>query len=245
MDDNYLYNNQNSYSGYNEYSQSKVYNNPPKIIQPSQNFKSTIFPSSDVNPVNAPYPNYMFNGKGVNSSSNFMSSNYMPAFNPNGYQNSGNSGIIPNESGAFSRVLSREPINNMNNPMNMNMNFIQKPNNMSQNERFQDTYNDNYQLNQLNQMNPISPMNQINPISPMNQTQVNNNLLRDNGKQSDVVNKMSLQNYAELSDEELSRHCHVLAKDQGGCRFLQKKIEESREFTNKHIFPNVCCLIIN
>jgi hypothetical protein len=45
--------------------------------------------------------------------------------------------------------------------------------------------------------------------------------------------------YESLSDEEIGLHCHIIVKDQAGCRFLQKKIEEIKSFANDILFPNV------
>jgi hypothetical protein len=46
-------------------------------------------------------------------------------------------------------------------------------------------------------------------------------------------------NYADMTDEEISNYCYSLAKDQLGCRFLQRKIEENLDFANKWIFPKI------
>jgi len=63
--------------------------------------------------------------------------------------------------------------------------------------------------------------------------------LRDNHKTNERTDFKIVQNYQEMTNDELARHCYVLAKDQGGCRFLQKKAEESKEFANDYLFPNV------
>jgi hypothetical protein len=52
-------------------------------------------------------------------------------------------------------------------------------------------------------------------------------------------NRQSGLNFNEMGNEELSNYCYILAKDQPGCRFLQKKIEDVPNFANDFIFPKV------
>jgi hypothetical protein len=51
--------------------------------------------------------------------------------------------------------------------------------------------------------------------------------------------KQNVQNYNEMGNEELVENSYLLAKDQGGCRYLQKKIEEEHDFSNIYLFPKV------
>jgi hypothetical protein len=53
----------------------------------------------------------------------------------------------------------------------------------------------------------------------------------------------SKQNYFDLDDNELGRYAYSLSKDQAGCRFLQKRIEDNPEIVNTVIFPNVICFL--
>jgi hypothetical protein len=51
--------------------------------------------------------------------------------------------------------------------------------------------------------------------------------------------KQNVQNYTEMRNEELVENAYQLARDQGGCRYLQKKIEEEHDFSNIYLFPKV------
>lgn len=42
-----------------------------------------------------------------------------------------------------------------------------------------------------------------------------------------------------MSNEELAKHSYQLAKDQAGCRYLQKKIEDEPEIVNTLIYPRI------
>lgn len=46
-------------------------------------------------------------------------------------------------------------------------------------------------------------------------------------------------NYYDMSDGELVKYCHIISKEQAGCRFLQKKIEENPELVNNLIFYEI------
>lgn len=50
--------------------------------------------------------------------------------------------------------------------------------------------------------------------------------------------------YVNMSDDKLGEYCLDIVKDQSGCRFLQRKIEENGKFADDVLFPNVFfCLI--
>ena len=45
--------------------------------------------------------------------------------------------------------------------------------------------------------------------------------------------------FEDMSEEELAQLSLPIAKDQVGCRFLQKKVEESPKYTNEILFPEI------
>jgi hypothetical protein len=53
------------------------------------------------------------------------------------------------------------------------------------------------------------------------------------------IQKTSLQTYMNMEIDELAKHSYNLAKDQAGCRYLQKKIEEEPEIANVLIYPRI------
>jgi len=136
-------------------------------------------------------------------------------------------------------------INNDPNNHNHFPNYVQHHNSMpiNHNHQMQNNLNPGYD-NANNHSKEISR-----PLFISNNTNTNNNNNNNNNnntseERENKVNKMrAVQNYTDMNDEELAKHCYVLAKDQGGCRFLQKKIDENKEFTNIFIFPRVNIII--
>ena len=50
-------------------------------------------------------------------------------------------------------------------------------------------------------------------------------------------------NLNSMNDEELANYSYILAKDQKGCRFLQKKLEEKTNFATDYLFKKVIKLL--
>jgi flagellar biosynthesis chaperone FliJ len=44
---------------------------------------------------------------------------------------------------------------------------------------------------------------------------------------------LPLDNLEELSEEEIEQYAYQLSKEQMGCRFLQKKLDECQQFGSK------------
>lgn len=42
-----------------------------------------------------------------------------------------------------------------------------------------------------------------------------------------------------MNDEELSKYSHLISKEQAGCRFLQKRIDDNPDIVNKYIYDNI------
>jgi hypothetical protein len=123
--------------------------------------------------------------------------------------------------------------------------------------------NSTYQ-NQFNQMSPIPYLNLNNNNNiPLNNMQLLNNMyypqpfvyaynIHPNlilSNQMKLESELSqrnrlLNNISSLSEEELFKNACFLSKDQNGCRFLQKKIEENPAYGNNNIFPNIKCELI-
>ena len=115
--------------------------------------------------------------------------------------------------------------------------------------------------NQFNQMSPIPYLNLNNNNNnniPLNNMQLLNNMYYSQpfvyaynihpnlilNNQMKLESELSqrnrlLNNISSLSDEELFKNACFLSKDQNGCRFLQKKIEENPAYGNNNIFPNI------
>jgi hypothetical protein len=77
-----------------------------------------------------------------------------------------------------------------------------------------------------------------------NQPQFNPNLENEEfiPLQNFTQNKKKLNrppNFSELQEEELVKYVHILAREQAGCRFLQKKLEEDPSFADRFLFPAI------
>jgi len=129
--------------------------------------------------------------------------------------------------GPFSRTVMRDNFKSSN--------YYHKPTNYGYDNFDEQQHFQNMNLNNDNNYNNNNTNNHNN--SHINPT-ISTTMVREKDNLKSSSDKL-VQNYNDMNDEELARHCYVLAKDQGGCRFLQKKAEDSKEFTNVYLFPNV------
>jgi pumilio RNA-binding family len=89
--------------------------------------------------------------------------------------------------------------------------------------------NDNFNFNQNINSLPTQQMNQKNKIFNTNMFKMQNKNLGKNMASS----------YADLSDQEIANIAGILAKDQAGCRSLQKRITENPNFANDILFYEI------
>lgn len=78
----------------------------------------------------------------------------------------------------------------------------------------------------------ISSPNIINPVAVPNiveKSYSSNDI--DNAQKAQSPNMPVYQRYTEMSEEELIQNSKELSKDQGGCRFLQKLLDSSTDFS--------------
>ena len=130
------------------------------------------------------------------------------------------------------------PLNNlsMNNPMissnniNPNLNII-KNNNIIINPNINNNSNNNANLN-----NNYQIANGIPNINMMINNNINKNLHKSNNFSS---NKQKNQNLNLLSNEELAKQAYIIARNQNGCRYLQKRVENNQKLVPTLFFPNI------
>ena len=79
---------------------------------------------------------------------------------------------------------------------------------------------------------PFEEFNKFN-VSKVESSELNNRELK-----TTKLIKNPTTDFEDLSVEEIQKYAFSLAKDQAGCRFLQKKLEEIPNFAND-IFPRV------
>lgn len=245
------------------FNSKNVQNTQPTSYPFNYDFSANIFNRSmNSNNMNS----QSFNSQQFNQNPNYMFNKVSPPIiqpNINNYNQMGfnmyndyNSQPQSNKDVTYSRNgqgNQTNPRDNTGRDIRENPNYYQKPiiNNLSNNINFMPHLQNLSHLNNHNQVNHnlnnnndsyngeqnglgtekhgLGHLRENNPkmiIDPINLSHLNKPL-------------NSVQNYTDMNDEELARHCYVLAKDQGGCRFLQKKAEESKDFTNQYLYPNV------
>ena len=197
-----------------------------------------------------PNDNNSYISKNFNSYNNYSYQNENKEFNNinpnfinqnNSYNNqigSFNSGniIMFNQNNCYNQFNRGKNINNMNNIYmnNINNNLNQMPHLIR---------NNNIQQ-QFIQSNKSSPNSQIN-MSP-NFRSIGKTSFDINDQFKGIkTNKTPLQNYMNLDIIELTKFSYSLAKDQAGCRYLQKKIDEDPDIANTLIYPRILEYIID
>ena len=119
-----------------------------------------------------------------------------------------------------------------NSPINRSqINFYQHF--LNQNPINQMNYYYNYQYNQ-NYNNNFIKYNFQNPLRSNSSNTITPNL-----NIHSPIRKNSNINYLTLSNEELSKQAHNIAKNQKGCRYLEKKIEDNPELVESLFFNNI------
>ena len=194
--------------------------------QKQKNYTASIFQNS--NHMN--YNNQINSNINTNKSSN-ISNNNNNIINNNTIQinnlnvNNNNKINIQNQSNFYSIINNNNKENNNNNNninINNNINNINK----NQNNEFEDLQDDQMKIPQyqmkysMNQFSPNSQQQQIN-ISKNSIFQIN----------------QSHSNYDRLPLEEIIQNCYTICKNQTGCRFLQRKIDENPKISSELIYP--------
>ena len=96
-------------------------------------------------------------------------------------------------------------------------------------------------------VNPSIPQKNESSFNMMNMNNINNNIKKPAKFQEanirELKNKNStktnISHFATMNEEELVKHSFNLAKDQSGCRYLQKKIEEEGEAFHNAIYGKI------
>jgi len=253
---------QQSFSNFN--LNSNMNNNPSNFNQipgyinqnyyhPNQNFPYQPYPQNYGNNVMYPY-NMNYN---MNYPYNNMNPNMYGYINPPNYINNSNFNSI-NNNYAYNPAF---PNQMNNNPQNVNMlNHITNNPMQNQSQKMsQHQYIKNNNINIINNSvlkvpeqipNNCTNSNNINTMKSTYENDISNvssslkkKIKLDGELQIPQIKaknvKQTSQNYSEMRNEELVENAYQLAKDQGGCRYLQKKIEEEHDFSNIYLFPKV------
>ncbi len=181
--------------------------------------------------------NHIFTDSNFNTITNFQKysiNNYL-----NIQDNNINNSIINNNFAQNFNNINSFPniyINYQNKYTNNSPNLINKNNNnITQNKitKSQPLISFQNSINNFNFKNNIF-QNQNQKIHS-NSLNINNNISnKSNNKSKRIIN---ISNLYKLENFEIAKQSYNLAKDQIGCRFLQKKIEEDTQFSLNSIYP--------
>ena len=151
------------------------------------------------------------------------------------------------------------------NPIFINNNTINPNINNQDNSNFNNIYYNNSQI-KTPQINYYQPFINQNPINQMNyyynyqyNQNYNNNFIRYNfpnpyrsNSSNNITQNLNIYspirknhniNYLSLSNEELAKQAHNIAKIQSGCRYLEKKIEDNPELVENLFFNNILSFV--
>ena len=117
---------------------------------------------------------------------------------------------------------------NINNLNNNNYNIIPNNINYYQNLNNSIIYNNNPNINNYQIINGNTYLNNT-----------KNNVIFNNQNKQGNSNKQRRQNLNLLSNEELAKQAYILAKNQNGCRYLQKRVDNNKELVPTLFFPNI------
>ena len=245
--------NDNCNSNYNEdnYSQTK-----------SDNMNVNI--NINNNSSNNNYYYYQFNKQNnENEEKNNINQNNNFQINNNPYKKSISQNYFPNQmfinNNLNENINNKINNNNMNNNINNNINNINIINNKQEEMYPNIYYNSPIRRPQINYYQQFINTNNVNPMNyyynPYNQNYNNNfinynninNPFRSNSS-NNITEKLTIHspirknyniNYLQLSNEELAKQAHNIAKIQSGCRYLEKKIEDNPELVESLFFNNI------
>lgn len=164
-----------------------------------------------------------------------------------------NQQIIPSMS---SNINNMPCIPNLQSSSTIYQNQFLPPNNTpnipiknEKNNNIQNNFDDNMNLNsKQSAFSHKAPPRHSSSYTPSNSSsnthassgnnQINAPATNKNSKKGQKFKKLNL-NFEDLTDEELANQSLQIAKDQAGCRYLQKKIEECPKYANEKLFPKI------
>ncbi len=151
--------------------------------------------------------------------------------------NNVNQNIYNNNNGNINQIqMLNQQMNNNNEIVNQMQNYLNNPgrigfqnsNNINPNNQI---YNTNYYMNNINNIN-----------NNFNQNYYNDNINLNNSMNYFYpYNNYSLSELIlyKLTPIQLAQQCHIIAKNQNGCRYLQNCITTNPELLNHFFFPKI------
>ena len=90
-----------------------------------------------------------------------------------------------------------------------------------------------------NQMNIYNYMNNINNYNPINNRAIINNQMNDIQNNNNINNTIPDSILYALTPIQLAQQCHIIAKSQNGCKYLQNFINVNSELIKTLFFPSI------
>ena len=226
---NNIFNNRGSNNLYNS---NNIYN----LNQPNHNtYRNNLNPNYskfnnlnninlNINNNNIAPPNIQYinktQGKKKKNQKFYPKNNYGNIQNNINYKvNNQNYNYLNNNLNKNNRNINNNDYNNLDIPNSIN--YYQNLNNPM-------LYNQNQNLNNYQIINRIPFLNNS-----------NNNIINNNQIRRVDSNKQRKQNYNLLSNENLAKQAFNIAKNQNGCRYLQKRVENNKDLVPTLFFPNI------
>ena len=146
---------------------------------------------------------------------------------------------VSNSSNPSTNMVLNKPNSNNNNHLNYNMNI-----NIATNPYLNPNYartNPNLASPRIPPAQQQIPFNRNQPLPQQQQQPPQNNDVNNQNYQRMLkthnMHNLTAPPIYRLDNIEIAKQAHNLAKDQSGCRFLQKKIEEETQFALTCIYP--------
>ena len=250
--------NKNNIEYLNTINNTTLLNNNQNYI-PSNNIfmnkqNNNLYNSNNIYNINQQNDNILNNNSNMNFT-NYNNINNNNRYINNTYQQNNNINNKNNKKRLRRGKYNQN--NNMNIPNNINYimnnqtyNYINFGFNMDPNNRSINNTNYNIIPNNLNlYQNLNNSMIYNNNIPNLNNYQIINGNTYLNNSQNNVIfnkqnkrgnsNKQRRPNLNLLSNEELAKQAYILAKNQNGCRYLQKRVENNKDLVKTLFFPNI------
>ena len=198
----------------NEFNNMNFVNNNSNLLSNLFNLNNNVMNDNNVNNVNN-------NNENSNKKNNFVL----------------NSNQIPNNN----QFLINNNIQNNTPNNNINVQGINIDQNNNTNNLINNNFNQNMQINQFmnmnnnNQQNNFYSLDENKLINEMNNMQINNSINNDNSMTNYTNNSQNnnkVYNFNNIDLNDLLNNISDYIKNQAGCRFIQKEIEENPSISN-------------
>ena len=173
--------------------------------------------------------------------------NVKPPITQNQTQIAPNEKVTPQET--FTNPIPSLPQTNATRP---NEKGINEPVPQEHVINYYSNYINNYYYNNISQIPPYIPsrmnknINQPIPFQPSTKprTITASNLITTTTANNKKIKRIDPQTYLDETYEYLAHNIFPLAKDQAGCRFLQKKLEDEPEVATSFFYPVILPYIL-